>query len=116
MSMFTDFCDCANRHPESAVSALDRHSPTMVVTAGLIEEERTISGLSPVARMARPSLVRRNIPSSTAASSTATAATISRYCPASAVCSNSARILVKTVSVLFMFSTEAFPITAMLTE
>ena len=116
MSMLTDFWLCASRQPESAVSAFAAHRPMIVVTIGLMEDERTMSGLLPVARMARPSRVLRNSPSSTAASAAASSATISLYCPASALSPSSARIFVKTVCVLFMFRTEAPPITAMLTE
>ena len=75
-----------------------------------------MSALSPVARMARPSRVLRNSPSSTATAAAARAATIRRDCPCKAVPSSRARILVNTVAVLFIFSTDEPPITAMLTE
>ena len=58
--MLTLFWDCASRQPDRAVNELDTHSPTVVVKTGSIEDERTMSGLLPVARIARPSLVRRN--------------------------------------------------------
>ena len=60
ISILTDFCDCARRHPASPVNALATQSPTIVVNTGLIEDERTISGLLPVALMASPSLVFKN--------------------------------------------------------
>ena len=71
MSMFTDFCDWASRQPERAVRLPERQRPTMVVKAGLMDEERTMSGLSPVARMARPRRVRRNRLRNSTASTTA---------------------------------------------
>ena len=40
--------------------AFAMHKPTVMVKAGLIEEARTISILSPVARMESPSRVPRN--------------------------------------------------------
>ena len=48
-----DFWDWAIRQPDSPVKALATHRPTVVVNTGLMEEERTMSGLLPVARMAR---------------------------------------------------------------
>ena len=60
ISMLTDFWDCARRHPERAVNELDTHSPIIVVITGLIDDERTISGLFPVALIARPILVFKN--------------------------------------------------------
>ena len=63
VSMLTDFCICARRQPESAVNELAMQSPIIVVITGFIEEERTISGLFPVARMASPTLVLRKNPS-----------------------------------------------------
>ena len=75
ISMLTDFCAWASRQPERAVRLLEAHRPTSVVKAGFTEEARSISILSPVARMARPSRVRRNSVSSTSASTTASSAT-----------------------------------------
>ena len=60
MSILTDFCDWASRQPDNAVNALDTHKPTIVVITGLTEEDRTISGLFPVALMARPIFVFKN--------------------------------------------------------
>ena len=40
--------------------AFATHRPTVIVKIGLIEEARTINGLSPVARMDNPSRVPRN--------------------------------------------------------
>ena len=116
MSMLTDFWLCASRQPDRPVKALATHRPTMVVKAGLMEEERTMSGLSPVARIARPSLVRRNSARNATTNATAITATKSLYCSARNVPSSRALALVNTVSVLFMFSREDPPITAMLME
>ena len=60
--------------PDRAVRALEMHSPTVTVKAVLIELARTISGLSPVARMDSPSRVRRNSTSTAAARRASTAA------------------------------------------
>ena len=46
--------------PESAVNEFETIKPTIVMNAGLIEEERTMAMLFPVALMARPSLVFKN--------------------------------------------------------
>ena len=46
--------------PDRAVRALAKHSPTVMVKVGLTEEARTMSRLSPVARMDSPSRVPRN--------------------------------------------------------
>ena len=75
--MSTAFCACAIRQPDSAVSEFATHSPTVVVNAGLMDDERTIMGLSPVARMARPSRVRRKSVSSMSANMTAAPETTS---------------------------------------
>ena len=75
-----------------------------------------MSGLSPVARMARPSRVRRNSAKNATTSVTATRATTSLYCSARNVSFSSALALVNTVSVLFMFSREEPFMTAMLME
>ena len=98
------------------MKAFDTQRPMVVVKAGLMEEERTISGLLPVARIARPSLVRRKMDRKTIVTATAMSATRSLYCPERGVPFRSAFALVKTVSVLFMLSREEFPITAMLME
>ena len=42
------------RQPDSAVRALARHRPIVMVAFGLMEEALTMSRLSPVARMDRP--------------------------------------------------------------
>ena len=116
ISMFTDFWLWASRQPDSPVKALEMQRPTMVVKAGLMEEERTMSGLLPVARMARPSRVRRNRDRNRITSATAIRATRVLYCPDRAVPARKSLVLVKTVSVLFMFRMEALPMTAMLME
>ena len=112
----TDFCDWASRQPDRPVKALATQRPTMVVKTGLIDEERTISGLLPVARMARPSFVFKNRPRRTATRITAMAATTSLNCPAKAVPANRSFIFVKTVTVLFILRTEELPMMAMLIE
>ena len=116
MSILTDFWDCAIRHPDSAVNALAMHRPITVITAGLIDDARTISGLSPVARIASPSLVRRNTVSAAMTRATAITATASLYCPESSVPFSSSFAEVKTVCVLFIFSRAVLPINAILTE
>ena len=116
MSMLTDFWLWASRQPESAVKAFAMQSPTVVVNTGLMEDERTMSGLLPVARMARPSRVRRKNERNSTTSTTAASATSSLYCPARALPFSSACTLVNTVSVLFMLSREEPPMTAILME
>ena len=75
-----------------------------------------MSGLLPVARMARPRRVRRKSPKTTATSTTVMVMTISLYCPASGVFSSTERILVKTVSELLRFRSDAPFMMPMLTE
>ena len=116
MSMLTDFCACASRQPDRAVNAFATQSPTVVVKTGSIELDLTISGLLPVARMARPSFVRRNSDRNTITSATAIRLTASFCCPARNVPSRAVCILVKTVSVLFIFNKDVLPMTAMLME
>ena len=71
------FWYCANSAPASATIALAMHSPKVVVKAGSIEEELTMSRLSPVARIDSPSCVRKNTTSSAAHTATITAVTTS---------------------------------------
>ena len=59
MVTFTDFWLCANKHPESAVKDEEIQRPIIVVKAGLIDEDFTMSGLSPVALKESPNLVLR---------------------------------------------------------
>ena len=59
MVTFTDFWLWANKHPERAVKDEEIHSPIIVVKAGFIDEDFTISGLLPVALRERPNLVFR---------------------------------------------------------
>ncbi len=66
--------DWATMAPDSPVMALATHRPTVIVKVGLMEEARTISALSPVARMDRPSRVPKNRYSSTPAAMVTTAA------------------------------------------
>ena len=82
----------------------------------MMEEERPMSGLSPVARMASPSRVFKKIPSSTAMRITAIPATTSFCCPPKNVPLKRSFAFVKTVSVLFMLRMEELPMTAMFTE
>ena len=116
MSMLTDFCDWASRHPESAVNAFATHKPMIVVKEGLIDDERTMSGLLPVARMARPRRVLRKKPRKTHTSRTAMAETTSLYSPERAEPASRSFMSEKTLCVLFMLSTDEPPITAMFTE
>ena len=90
--------------------------PIIVVTVGFIDEERTMSGLLPVARIASPRRVFRKNARNSPTSSTAAAAIISLYVSANAVSFNASRKAVKTVSVLFILRSEELPITAILTE
>ena len=65
------------------------HSPTVMVKLGLMEEARTISALSPVARMLRPRRVPRNSTSSTPAATVMAAdRRMSPHAPPTPVCSN----------------------------
>ena len=57
MVTFTDFWLWAKRHPERAVKDEEIHSPIIVVNDGFIDEDYTMSGLSPVALKDRPNLV-----------------------------------------------------------
>ena len=57
--------------------ALARQRPTVMVKLGLMEEARTMSLLSPVARMERPSRVPRNHTRAAHMASTTTAQTTS---------------------------------------
>ena len=59
MVTFTDFWLWARRHPERAVKEDEIQRPIIVVKAGLMDEDFTMSGLSPVALMESPSLVLR---------------------------------------------------------
>ena len=114
--MFTDFCDCARRHPESAVNELDTHRPMMVVITGLIDEERTISGLFPVALIASPILVFKKKYRKAATAMTAVVAMISLLIEDCPILSVTDCNLEKTVEVLFMLSSELPPIIPMFTE
>ena len=114
--MLTDLCDWASRQPESAVNEFATQSPIIVVNAGLTDEERTISGLSPVALIASPRRVFRKSPSSTATAATAIRATKSLDCLATGVPLTSAAILVNTVSVLFILSIDEPLMTAIFIE
>ena len=116
MSIFTDFCDCASRQPESAVNAFEMHSPTVVVKTGFTEEERTMSGLSPVARIASPSFVLRNSESMSTASATAMRATMSTLCFSSGEPLRASRIFTNIVGVRFMFRIAELPIIARFIE
>ena len=107
---------CAMRQPERAVKLFEMHRPTVVVKTGLMEEERTMSALLPVARMERPSFVLRNAHRKRRTSATAASSTARRYCPAKGVPASAALARVKTVPVLFRASWALLPEIAMLTE
>ena len=70
---------CATMAPDRPVMALATHRPTVMVKLGLMEEARTISALSPVARMDRPSRVPRNSTRATHTTSTIRAVTANSY-------------------------------------
>ena len=90
--------------------------PTMVVKAGLTDEERTMAGLFPVARIARPRRVlRKNVRKRITAVTAIRAITVLYALPRGPV-RRSSFIIEKTVTVLFIFRREAPPITAMLME
>ena len=116
ISILTDFCDCARRHPASPVNALATQSPTIVVNTGLIEDERTISGLLPVALMASPSLVFKNKVIMATATATTTSTTKRTFCPAKTVPVSISSAIVNIVSVLFILRSEDPPIIAIFTE
>ena len=90
--------------------------PTIVVKTGLIDDERTISGLLPVARIASPSFVLRKSARRTPTIITASNATISLYCSMNGVFLSKSSALVKTVSVLLRLRIDELPMTAMLIE
>ena len=116
MFISTAFCDCASRQPDSAVNEPAMHRPTMVVKAVLIDDERTMSGLLPVARIARPRRVLRNAVSRTSITMTAISATASLYCFAKTVPLRRSFISENTVSTLFMLSSDEPPMIAMFME
>ena len=105
-----DFWYCASSPPESPVSALATHRPIVIIIPVLMLDARTISGLSPVARMESPSLVFKNREINTPTNATITAATISLYqVPPIASFAH-----VNTESQANRFRLEANPITAIL--
>ena len=55
-----DFWYWPTTAPERAVKALEIQSPTVMVNTGFTDDARTISRLSPVARMLKPRRVPRN--------------------------------------------------------
>ena len=92
--------------------ALAMQSPTVTVKAVLIEEARTMSGLSPVARMDRPSRVPRNAMSR---AQTATVITTATSSLAGAPSPRAPCAAVKMVTVLSIGTLEEKPITARFT-
>ena len=96
--------------PESATTALERHRPTVVVNAGLMDDADTMSRLSPVARRDRPSCVRRNSTSSTH-STAVMAAACSRLPKSPGMASAAVKIVFSLKKLIF-----GFPITIRLTE
>ena len=99
--MSQDFWYSPSRQPDRAVMALATHRPTMMVRAGLMEEAFTMSSLSPVARMDRPSRVWRKTASRIPATATKAAATMSRAKGSSGVSASRSLTMVKTVGVVF---------------
>ena len=69
----------ATMAPDRPVMALATHRPTVMVKLGLMEEARTMSALSPVARMDRPSRVPRKRTSRAHRARTMMAVTASSY-------------------------------------
>ena len=67
----------ASTPPARAVRPLARHRPTVMVKEGSMEEAETMSRLSPVARMERPSWVFKNSASSTPTTQVMSATVIS---------------------------------------
>ena len=81
-----------------------------------MDDERTMSGLLPVARIASPIRVRRNSVKNRTISAAAARAVRSLYCPASGVPASADFIRENTVCVLLRLSSDAPPIMAMLME
>ena len=104
------------RQPLRPVRALETQRPTVVVNVGLMEEERTMSALLPVARMARPSFVFRKKQRKQMTSSVMTNMTSRVLWPARGVFFSRSFAMVKTVGVLFMARVARLPVRAMLTE
>ena len=50
-------CFCATKAPDKATKPLATAKPMIFILSTLIEEERTISSLSPVARIDKPNFV-----------------------------------------------------------
>ena len=92
------------------------HRPIMVVNAVFIDDERTMSGLLPVARIARPRRVLRNRVNRVSMTITAMRATASLYCFAKTVPLRSSFMSENTVSALFMFRSDEPPMMAMFIE
>ena len=98
--------------PDRAVRELEMHRPTVTVKVGLMEEARTISRLSPVARMLRPSRVPRKLTSRAPISRVIPAArTVSYQSPPRPV----ARNRENTVSCLSRLTLDFHPIAIRLT-
>ena len=99
------------RQPESAVRALARHRPIVMVTLGLMEEALTMSRLSPVARMESPSDVPKNRMSTTAItpSSSASSTSVLHWLPPVSALNSE-----KTVSRPVMDTLDEKPMTARL--
>ena len=101
MLMSQDLLYSPIRQPASAVMALERHRPMVIIRAGLMEEDFTMSGLLPVARMDRPRRVLRNSSSSTTTTATKASATMSLRTLYSGVLSSRFCSMVNTVVVSF---------------
>ena len=87
-----------------------------MVNAGFIDDDLTISGLLPVALIARPSLVLKNSTRNISTRITATSTTARVYMLLNGVSISTSFILVNTVSVLLRLSSDELPITAILME
>ena len=112
MLMSADFWAWPTTAPDRPVRALAAHSPTVTVNAGFTDEERTMSRLSPVARMDSPSRVPKNRYSSPPASRVRAADSSSSYqLPPSPVL----RSRVNTVSARSRLALDFQPITIRLT-
>ena len=86
---------CAIRAPDKPTRALDRHRPRIFCRSVFTPKERIISGLSPVACMARPASVYRN---QSSASFTSSTPANNNNTPTTVPCSPASRRGVKTVS------------------
>ena len=116
MSILTDFCDWASRQPDSPVKALATQRPTMVVKTGLIDEERTMSGLLPWRGWQGPASRLQKQTQEDGDENHCDGGDDEFELPGRAVPARRSFIFVKTVTVLFILRTEELPMMAMLIE